>query len=160
MGCICSFVPGTYRGISIELQLSVQKTATTLCGSEAEQEPCSWSQRMETHTALQQQPPAICALKQRTPAAQWGCTGLPALAMSSTRTVCHTNGIETLRKGCPQRHGWGLVLPGSAGADIAEAGEHSLLNLLSMTGAAAGLCRVPISHTAFTVQLWILSEYF
>jgi len=46
------------------------------------------------------------------------------------------------------------------GADVAEAGKHLLLNILSLTGADAVLCRILISRTAFTVQLWILSEYF
>lgn len=48
----------------------------------------------------------------------------------------------------------------AGGADVAEAGNHLLLNILSLTGTAAVLCRILISCTAFTVQLWILSEYF
>lgn len=48
----------------------------------------------------------------------------------------------------------------AGGADAAEEGKHSLLNILSLTGAAAALSRILISHGAFTVQLWILSEYF
>lgn len=41
----------------------------------------------------------------------------------------------------------------AGGADVAEAGKHSLSNILFLTGAAAVLCRILISRTAFTVQL-------
>lgn len=47
----------------------------------------------------------------------------------------------------------------AGGADVARAGKHTLLNSLSLTGAAAVLCRILISRTAFTVQLWTLLEY-
>lgn len=48
----------------------------------------------------------------------------------------------------------------AGGADVAEAGKHPQLHILSPTGTAAVLCRILISRTAFTVQMWILPEYF